>query len=226
MPPSDALVRRVSTGGNYPKGRGDDPGMRPLACSTAAIVVVLFTLAGCGSGDTTPADPSATTSTAPPPTTLTAGEEELYGPRVELPGGMLLKQIGRVAEYGESETSPRDHWAIRVVVEKIEVDPVCPHKPEPERGHRVVVTLSAQTSAYFDPATMAAPQWYRWSTVSPDGISEASLSAYNPCHPKVQLPPDFRPEAKYRGEVDVDTANPSGRIVFNDSFAWDYPTAS
>ena len=41
--------------------------------------------------------PTASASAAP---SLTPEEEEIYGPRVELPGGLLLKQLGKVALYG------------------------------------------------------------------------------------------------------------------------------
>lgn len=189
--------------------------MRPRTFSIIFVSAAL--LAGCGSDQQEPASSSAAPGNEP--TSASASDysnEELYGPRVELPGGLLLKQVGKVAEYGKP-------WAVRVVVDDIEVDPSCDeYKPDPERGHRVVLTLSVQTSADFDPATIPPPTWSQWSTVGPDGVSEAPMTAYNPCHPLVQLPSQFRPEATYRGEVDVDTANQTGRAVLGDLFAWDY----
>ena len=43
------------------------------------------------------------------------------------------------------------------------------------------------------------------------------------CGHGAEIPYDLRPSAKYRGEVDIETANPSGQLVLLDMFAWDYP---
>src|SRR3712207_6471829 len=101
--------------------------MRPLAALLIAAVAVL--LASCGSEPTAPPTPSATTPEEASPTTAALADysdEEVYGPRVELPGGLLLKQVGKLAEYGQP-------WAVRVVVEDIDVDPPCDHMSKPER---------------------------------------------------------------------------------------------
>ena len=44
----------------------------------------------------------------------------------------------------------------------------------------------------------------------------------SPCHEAAALPIEFRPSAKYRGEVTVETGNPKGRLVLANAFAWDY----
>ncbi|MCA1707049.1 MAG: hypothetical protein LC808_28795 [Actinobacteria bacterium] len=112
---------------------------------------------------------------------------------------------------------------MRVVVENIAVDPECDeYKPPPRRGHRVVIALTVETSPTFDPVTIPPPTWYEWSTISPDGVSEGQLSTYYGCHDTEDLPSEFRPAAKYRGEVTLDTANAGGRVVLGDLFAWDY----
>jgi hypothetical protein len=46
------------------------------------------------------------------------------------------------------------------------------------------------------------------------------------CHESNALPQDFRPSAKYRGEVTVDTANVAGQLMFANFAVWNYPTAA
>jgi hypothetical protein len=50
-----------------------------------------------------------------------------------------------------------------------------------------------------------------------------SLNIHNlACHKANALPHEFRPSAKYRGEVTVETANASGQLVLGNGFAWNY----
>jgi hypothetical protein len=49
---------------------------------------------------------------------------QLFGPRMELPGGLLLKQLGKVAQWSDTEVGVED-WDVRVVLDSIEVDPQC-----------------------------------------------------------------------------------------------------
>jgi hypothetical protein len=108
---------------------------------------------------------------------FTPEQEALYGPRVELPGGLVLKQIGKVAQNGGPNDTDLNTWAIRLVLDSIEVDPACgPYIAKPERGHRLVLSLRVETSAYYDPTRdpgSRPPQYYEWSTIGPDGDSEA-----------------------------------------------------
>lgn len=188
-----------------------------------AAAIALLLLAGCSS-PSTPATPpfSVPTASASAAPSLTPEEEEIYGPRVELPGGLLLKQLGKVALYGPDDDL-RTTWRVRMTVDKIAVDPACDrYIPKPERGHRLVISLRAETSAKFSNGADMVPQYYAFSTVDPDGVSEASPSSMVPCHEAVALPVEFRPSAKYRGEVTVETGNPKGRLVLANRFAWDY----
>jgi hypothetical protein len=43
---------------------------------------------------------------------------------MELPGGLLLKQLGKVAQWSDTEVGVED-WDVRVVLDSIEVDPQC-----------------------------------------------------------------------------------------------------
>lgn len=61
MQPADASARWVSSGGNYPKGFGDDPGMSRPALF---LLAVLLLSTGCG-GDPDPTTPTATTTIPP-----------------------------------------------------------------------------------------------------------------------------------------------------------------
>src|SRR4051812_20331901 len=61
--------------------------------------------------------PAASATAAP---ALTPEQEELLGPRVELPGGLLLKQIGKVAQAAPGNDPPDaavdiNNWAWRLV---------------------------------------------------------------------------------------------------------------
>jgi hypothetical protein len=191
-----------------------------------AAAIALLLLAGCSSPSapgTSLGVPTASASAAP---SLTSQEEEIYGPRVELPGGLLLKQLGKVALYGPDQDNIQMNWHVRMVVDKIAVDPACDrYVPKSERGHRLVISLRAETSAKFSNGADMVPQYYAFSTVDPDGVSEASPSSMVSCHEAVALPIEFRPSAKYRGEVTVDTGNPKGQLVLANTFAWDYGKA-
>jgi hypothetical protein len=188
--------------------------------------IALLLLSGCSSPSVpgTPLSvPPAGASTAP--TGLTPEQEEIYGPRVELPGGLLLKQLGKVALYGPDDDL-LTNWRVRMIVDKIAVDQACDqYISKPERGHRLVISVRAETSPKFDKGSDMVPQYYAFSTIDPDGISEASPSSMSPCHEASALPIEFRPSAKYRGEVTVETGNPKGRLVLANTFAWDYGKA-
>jgi hypothetical protein len=82
---------------------------------------------------------------------LTPEQEQLYGPRVELPGGLLLKQFGKVAQWGGPDDTDPNTWGVRVVVDSVEVDPKCgEYTSPPTRGHRLVVSLRAETSSSYE----------------------------------------------------------------------------
>jgi hypothetical protein len=164
----------------------------------------------------------------PPPTstsvTLTPAEEELYGPRVELPGGLLQKQLGKVAQYGGPDDNDNSTWGFRVVVDSIEVDPKCDqYAAEPTRGRWLLISLRVETSQLYDAARDgSAPGFYEWSTIGPDGITEPPLGSGSPCRAATELLFELRPGAKYRGTVGIDTANPSGQLLLS-NIAWKYP---
>jgi hypothetical protein len=160
---------------------------------------------------------------APSSASPNPADVELYGPRVELPGGMLLKQLGKVAELRREE--PGEPWTIRTVIDRIEVNPPCDYGPL-NRPHRLVLTLRVETSPIYNPGRDGAgPQYYEWSTIGPDGVSEAGPTTSQPCRAAAeQLPAELRPAAKYRGQVTVETANPAGQLVLDNSWVWNYPT--
>jgi hypothetical protein len=110
------------------------------------------------------------------------------------------------------------------VLDSIEVDPRgCAAGIKPERGHRLLLSLRVETSEKYDPSLAGNPVFYEWSTVGPDGVSEAPASSEPTCQFDKSLPFDLRPSAKYRGQVSVDTANPAGQLVLSNLFVWDYP---
>lgn len=198
---------------------------RPGGILIAAAVSLL--LAGCTAEPPQPKPDAPSLAkelvATPPRTPLPAQgfDPAVYGPRVELPGGLLLKQVGKVAEL---RTVDDQTWVSRLVVERIEVDPVCDqYTPAPKRGHRVLLTIAYETSpSYSAPGVVVQPPlYYAWSTVGKDGITEGSMNVDYGCHDTDALPSEFRPAAKYRGEVVLDTENPSGQVVY-DMFAWDY----
>jgi hypothetical protein len=76
----------------------------------------------------------------------------MFGPRVELPGGLLLKQIGKVAQFGGPDDQDPNTFGARIVLEKVAVDPRCDqYVMTPARGHRLVLSFQVETSAVFQP---------------------------------------------------------------------------
>lgn len=147
----------------------------------------------------------------------------MYGPRIELPGGLLLKQFGKVAQYGGREDTDPRSWGVRVAIDRIEIDPRCDDGvPQPSRGHRLVLSVRAETSTEFRNAVDVIPSYFNFTTTSPDGITEAATSESYTCHDAKRLPYEFRPSAKYRGEVTLDTANSAGQVVLGNAYAWNY----
>jgi hypothetical protein len=70
-----------------------------------------------------------------------------------------------------------------MVVDRIDVDPQCDeYVPAPERGHRLVLALRAETSELYDPFVDGVPRYYEWSTIGADGVSEAASSSSHDCH--------------------------------------------
>jgi hypothetical protein len=199
---------------------------RALAALVLAAHVALLT--GCAATGA-PAAAPAPTAPAPAAPAITAAPaidpalaEEL-GPRVELPSGLLLKEIGKTALVtGSPETDPSD-WRIKVKVTGVRVDPQCQRSdPAPERGHRVVVSFEAETSRLYDTSSDPLIRWSRWSTIGADGVSEGALSTLYACNATKELTDDPRPASKYKGEVTIDSSNTSGQVVWNEGFAWDY----
>lgn len=194
-----------------------------VALTVAALVI---TLGACGSADPEPFGVPAAPSSSAPPVEQTPAEIELYGPRVELPGGLLLKQLGKVAQVNPVESDDPQDWVMRIVLDKIEVDPDCgPYRFDSGRSHTLVLSLRVETSARYDQARHGIPQYFEWSTIGPDGVTEAPPTSSSDCRNGKGFPSELRPAAKYRGEVTVDTSNPTGRLVLSDMFAWDYPVA-
>lgn len=136
---------------------------------------------------------------------LTPEEEALFGPRV----GLLLKQLGKVAQWVGPDDRDYSTWGVRMVVHKIEIDPKCDrYVDEPDRGHRLV--LRAETSELYNSSRDGIPQYYEWSTIGPDSVSEASPSSLT-CRSAAAFPDELRSSAKDCGNVTVETANPVGR---------------
>ena len=197
---------------------------RQFTFMLAAAVLALSSCARDAPDQPQPFDvPAAAAATTRP--ALTPAEVELYGPQVELPGGLLQKKVGKVAQFGGPDDEDNSTWGIRVVVDSIAVDAKCdPYMPKPERGHRLLITMRVETSPLYNEARDGyGPSFYEWSTVGPDGVSEAPMTSGSPCRAATELPPQLRPSAKYRATVGVDTANPSGLLVWNNFAAWKYP---
>lgn len=149
----------------------------------------------------------------------------MFGPRVVLPGGLLLKDLGKFAQYGGTDDTDPRTWGVRVAIDRIDIDPRCdPYIPKPSRGHRLVLSVQAETSAEFRSGVDVIPAYFNFTTISPDGITEAATSDSYTCHDAKRLPYEFRPSAKYRGEVTLDTANAAGQVVLGNGYAWNYGT--
>jgi hypothetical protein len=139
----------------------------------------------------------------------------------------VLKQLGKVTQWGGPQDDDLSTWAARMVVDRIEVDPECdPYVDVSDRGHRLVVSVRVETSEIYQPGLDTVPQFYEWATIGPDGVTEASHSSSQTCRSTVEFPHELRPSAKYRGEITVETANPAGQLVFADFAVYNYPTAT
>jgi hypothetical protein len=207
------------------------------AVAGVAAVLVATMLTSCGNnapaGEAAPTpfgvpteSPAAAVATTTP--ALTPEQEELLGPRVELPGGLLLKQIGKVAQATPASDPPNapvdvNNWAWRLVVDKIEVDPKCDqYLGQPTRGHLVLLTVRAETGPKYASVGDGSPlNSFEWTTIGPDGVSEASGSAT--CRTADVAYIELRPSAKYRTTIAIDTANTSGQLVLANHWAWNYP---
>ncbi len=104
---------------------------------------------------------------------------------MELPGDLLLKQFGKVAQWGDGYTE-FDDWDIRVVLDSLEVDPRCDEfTSPPQRGPRLLLSLRVETGPKYDQAIHRGPWHYEWSTIGTDGMSEAPMSASYSCRQAV-----------------------------------------
>lgn len=205
--------------------------MRAIAPVLALAAVLM--LAGCSSAPAAPTPfgvptagdgATAAPTTSSPSVVLTPAEEELFGPRVELPGGLILKQIGKVAQYGGPDDKDNNTFGARFIIDKISVDPKCDqYVSRPDRGHRLVLSMRVETGPTFDQAVDGTPQYYQWSTIASDGITQGPPTSSQDCHSASALPQEFRASAKYRGEVTVETSNVTGQLVFADFAVWNYP---
>jgi len=182
------------------------------AAPVVALLAVLLTLAACSTAS--PAAPipfGVTTAVHGAAATLTAvvhtpAEEDLLGPRVELGCGLILKQIGTVAQCGGPDDNDNDNFGARSIIDKIAVDPKCDqYTHKPARGHRLVPTMRVETGPTFDQPAEGSPQYYRWSTTAPDGITQGPPPSSQDCHSANAWLQEFRASAKYRGEVTVET---------------------
>ena len=92
-----------------------------------AVLAAVLSLTACGNTSPSTPQPFGVPLASPAPTSRvqTPEEEALFGLRVELLGGMLQKQLGKVAQWGGPDDTDPNTWGIRMVVDKIEVDPGC-----------------------------------------------------------------------------------------------------
>lgn len=190
-----------------------------------ALVAVGIALVGCSSSTTAPQPFGVPTAPSPAQTELTPEEIDIYGPRVELPGGLLKKELGKVAAIGRPEaTDVRAEWTMRVVLDKIEIDPDCgPYRIDAGRAHTLVLSIRVETSDRYNPTADGIPQYFEWATIGPDGVTEAPPTSSSDCRNGKGFPSEMRPAAKYRGEITVDSDNAAGQLVFANMFVWDYP---
>jgi hypothetical protein len=85
-----------------------------------------------------------------------------------------------------------------------------------------IVSVRVETSPKYT-ASDGEVDYYNWSTISADGVSEPPVSTLYACNEAKELFTDLRPASKYVGEITVDTANTSGYVVLGDRFAWPFP---
>lgn len=198
----------------------------------ATLALLAALLVACADAERPPPAPfgvptaSPTTAAAQP---QTAAEIELFGPRVELPGGLLYKQLGKVAQYGGPNDDDLSTFGVRVVLDRIELDPECDPFVTSGSGrpHRLVLHVRVETSPTYDPMVDGGgPQFFEWSTISPEGLTEGAANSSGSCRAADELPFELRPSAQYRGQVTYETANPVGRLVLGSFATWDYPSSA
>lgn len=192
----------------------------PLALLAGVVIAACSTTS---TGDPQPFSvPTASSLTSA--ASVQTPEVAMYGPKVELPGGLLLKQFGKVAQFGGPDPSKPDGWGVRLVLDSTSVDPMCDqYTPPSPRGHRLVLTVRVETSSAYIASTDGTPSMADFSTVGSDGVTEGPPSTGWNCHDSKALSAQMRPSAKYRGEITVDTSNPTGDLVFGNRYLWKYP---
>lgn len=161
--------------------------------------------------------------TTPPP------EPEQPAPPTA-PGTEISQRGNAIKEIGETafayETDPADPW-LEFQVTDIEVDGQCTEEfaEPPENGHFLFVTISASTSSAW-PAELQGLtvdfSAFDFSIIGKDGLTESSLDtiATFGCLPESELLPidGIGPGENVTGKLILDTANPSGVLVFRPWF--------
>lgn len=178
----------------------------PVYASTAVLAVIGAALTGCGSGETTAADPVAPATASSAPATTTAA-----GP-ARSPRGHIVKTVGEQAAIGYSDKQPVIAWTIT----ELTVDAPCTAPlPLPAEGHFVSAVIEVQTSPEYVDAEFGGfhPGNY-WELVDAEGITHPhpDSDAVYRCH-EGDWPTDMTPSSRYRFRVTFDSPTPHGTLV-------------
>lgn len=133
--------------------------------------------------------------------------------------GNVIKKVGETAAFGPTQ----DNLVVSFVVDKITVAAKCPGQfaQKPEHGHFVRLDVRAETKPAMPANLGYSISPFDFSTDGPDGVTEQSLSTgptYGCVDPSAQFPSTLNPGSKYRGAIILDTANPSGVLVYRPGF--------
>ena len=156
--------------------------------------------------------PTATTTTAPEtPTTNWDTETTTTTAAPPNERGAIPKKLGEEAGW----TDDSDDSKVSFAIDKITVDSRCDEYGEKPKGHTVVLDIRITTGEAGDAldAIAATINPYSFQVIGSDGVSKPAEEGL--CKPEslTQLPTDYGPHQKYRGQIELDVPAKSGILV-------------
>ena len=206
----------------------------PIVIKRIVAAVGIAAIAACSSGSeepeateetTAPADVEAVASPTPAEdTTPTPTPEETETADVERSQrGNVIKEVGETALSAYDAADVEGTTWLEFQVTDIEVDGTCTAEfaEPPENGSFIFVSLSVSTASNWPPDMEGINVDFiptDWSIVGQDGLTESNLDtiATYSCLPEGELLPvnGIGPGENVVGKVVLDSANPSGVLVF------------
>ena len=204
----------------------------------AGAVLTLVALVGCAGGNTEPtaepsnpatadveAIPTPTTEPEPTPTETPLGATSQRGNHI--------KAIGDTA--GMYETDPANPWLeFQITAATLGGECTSEFAEDPENGKFLILDITASTATNWPADLQGMTVDFTptdFDVIGPDGITESNLdtvSTYSCLDEADQLPMAIGPGENVVGKVALDTAAPSGVVVYKPWYSggaggWEWP---